>query len=96
MLGYPDQALQRSREALILAQQLAHPFSLAFVLRQTIALHQLRREVQEVLTGAQMLLTLAMEYGFAQMVATSMRDQGWALTMQGHVAEGIATPSTDS
>jgi adenylate cyclase len=90
MLGYPDQALQRSREALALAQQLAHPFSLAFVLRQTIALHQLRREVQEVLARAQMLLTLATEHGFAQMVATGMRDRGWALTMQGHVAEGIA------
>ena len=29
-LGYPDQALQRSHEALTLAQELAHPFSLAF------------------------------------------------------------------
>jgi predicted ATPase/DNA-binding winged helix-turn-helix (wHTH) protein len=89
-LGYPDQALQRSREALVLAQQLAHPFSLAFVLRQTIAFHQLRRETQEVLARVQMLLTLATKHGFAQMVATGMRDRGWVLTMQGHVAEGIA------
>ena len=32
MLGYPDQALQRSHEALTLAQELSHPFSLAYAL----------------------------------------------------------------
>ena len=32
LLGYPDQALQRSQEALTLAQELSHPFSLAFAL----------------------------------------------------------------
>ena len=31
-LGYPDQALKRSHEALTLAQELSHPFSLAFAL----------------------------------------------------------------
>ena len=29
-LGYPDQALQRSQEALTLVRELAHPFSLAY------------------------------------------------------------------
>jgi predicted ATPase len=32
LLGYPDQALRRSHEALTLAQELSHPFSLAFAL----------------------------------------------------------------
>ena len=31
-LGYPDQALERSHEALTLAQELSHPFSLAYAL----------------------------------------------------------------
>ena len=31
-LGYPDQALKRSHEALTLAQELSHPFSLAIAL----------------------------------------------------------------
>ena len=31
-LGYPDQALEKSHEALTLAQELSHPFSLAFAL----------------------------------------------------------------
>ena len=32
MLGYPDTALARSQEALTLAHQQAHPFSLAYAL----------------------------------------------------------------
>ena len=45
-LGYPDQALQRSHEALTLAQELAHPFSLGFALFFAAWLHHLRREGQ--------------------------------------------------
>ena len=44
-LGYPDQAVKRSREALSLAQELAHPFSLAAALAFAGLLHQFRREV---------------------------------------------------
>ena len=32
VLGYPDQALKRIQEALTLAQELSHPFSLALAL----------------------------------------------------------------
>ena len=45
-LGYPDQALKRSHEALTLAQELSHPFSLAFALTCAAMLHQFRREGQ--------------------------------------------------
>src|SRR5207249_11952479 len=44
-LGYPDQALKRSHEALTLARELSHSFSLAYALDLAAAwLHQLRRE----------------------------------------------------
>ena len=36
MLGYPDQALQKSYEPLTLAQELTHPFSLAIALATTV------------------------------------------------------------
>jgi predicted ATPase len=39
-LGYPDQALQRSHEALTLARELAHPYSLGFALFFAAMLHQ--------------------------------------------------------
>ena len=42
-LGYPDQALQRSQEALTLARELSHPFSLAFALFFAAWIHQLPR-----------------------------------------------------
>ena len=45
-LGYPDQALKRSHEALTLAQELSHPYSLAFALVFAAVLHQFRREGQ--------------------------------------------------
>ena len=31
-LGWPDSALTRAREAVVLARQLSHPFSLAYAL----------------------------------------------------------------
>src|SRR5438093_11714131 len=43
-LGYPDQALQRSHEAITLAQELSHPYSLSFALMLTADLHQSRQE----------------------------------------------------
>jgi len=43
VLGYPDQALARIHEALTLARELAHAFSLAFALNHAANLHQFRR-----------------------------------------------------
>src|SRR5262245_31826022 len=48
LLGYPDQALARSHEALALAQELSHPFSLAYARLARAIVSQLRREVQAV------------------------------------------------
>ena len=49
-LGFPSQALQRSQEAIALAQALAHPPSLAFTQLYAAYLHQRRREVLAVRT----------------------------------------------
>jgi class 3 adenylate cyclase len=42
-LGYPEQALQRGHEAVTLARELAHPFSLGFALFLTAWVPQFRR-----------------------------------------------------
>src|SRR4029450_12405882 len=52
-LGYADQALARSREALALAKDMSHAYSLAFALHLAGVLHQSRREVQVVLELAE-------------------------------------------
>ena len=45
-LGCPDQALKRSQEAIALAKELSHPFSLALAYSFAALVAQLRREGQ--------------------------------------------------
>jgi TOMM system kinase/cyclase fusion protein len=89
-LGYPDQALKRSHEALTLAQELSHPFSLSSALNFAVWLHQHRREVQLTQEGVETLMTFSTEQGFALWLAWGTAMQGWALAEQGQVEEGIA------
>jgi predicted ATPase len=90
LLGYPEQALQRSQEALTLARNLAHPFSLAHAFYYAAYLHYFRREEHAAQKQAEAAMALASEKGFPQMVATGMFTRGWALAMQGQGEEGIA------
>ena len=64
LLGYPDQALKRSQEALTLAQELSHPFSLAYALSMLPCSHQFRREGQAAQERAEAVMALATEQGF--------------------------------
>jgi predicted ATPase len=89
-LGYPEQALRRSQEALALAQALAHPHSL--VQAQHFAastLHRLR-DVQAVQAQAETLLSLAAAQGIPVFVAYGICWRGWVLAMQGQGAVGLA------
>ena len=63
-LGYPDQGLARNDEAVTLAQQSAHPFSLAFALSHAALFHQLRREARATQERAEAAISLATEQGF--------------------------------
>jgi predicted ATPase len=90
MLGYPDQALQRSQEALTLAQELAHPHSLAYALYFAARLHWLRREGHRTQERAEALMVLCREHGFAEVLAQGMILRGWAVAGQGQAADGIA------
>ena len=87
--GYPDQALERIRPALTLAQQCKHPFCLVFVLTFAVMLYQCRRELQSVSIQASANLTLAHQQGFPFLEAWAMVLQGWGLAEQGRGDEGI-------
>src|SRR5262249_33379731 len=63
-LGYPDQALQRSHEALTLARELTHPYSLASALVFSAWLHQYLREAHLTQAQAEAAVTLSSEHGF--------------------------------
>jgi predicted ATPase len=89
ILGYPDQALTRSHEAVTLAQQRAHPYSLGFALSAGAMFHQLRREVRCTQERAEAALSVAQEQGFQFWMAIASLLRGWVLAHQGRAQEGI-------
>jgi predicted ATPase len=89
-LGYPAQALRRSQEALALAQELAHPYSLGLARHYAASLHHHRREAFAVQAQAQALLTLATAHGFPLWAGFGTCWRGWTLAMQGQDAAGLA------
>jgi len=89
-LGYPDQAMQRSQEALTLAQALSHPFSLTTALVFAAELHCRRREGQMTYEQAEAALVLSGEQGFAFRLAQATILRGRALVERGQEEVGIA------
>jgi len=90
MLGYPEQARQKSAEALRLAEAIAHPHILTSAL--TIAAHvsQLCREVRVTQARAEAVVALATEHGFPFWLAEATIFVGWAQAAQGQGTGGIA------
>jgi predicted ATPase len=89
-LGYPDQALKRSREALTLAQELAHPYSLVTALGDTANFHQFRREQQTVQERTERIIALTTGQGFPLWSAWVTLQRGRVLVEQGKGEEGIS------
>jgi predicted ATPase len=89
LLGSPDQAVASSQAALTLAQQLAHPLSLAIALYWAAILHHLRREAPLTQARAEALTTIATDQGFRVLLEQAMPLLGWALAASGHGEDGI-------
>jgi predicted ATPase len=90
LLGYPEQVLARLHDALALAHELAHPYSLAFARCQAAWVYQFCRNMPAVHEHAEAAVTLATEQGFPLWTAQGTSLHGWALTMQGQGEEGMA------
>ena len=88
-LGYPDQGLARLNEAVTLAQQIGHPYSLGFALSFAAVFHQLCREVRCTQERSEAAIRLATEQGFPVWRARGSLLRGWALVQQGQAKEGI-------
>jgi class 3 adenylate cyclase/predicted ATPase len=89
-LGYPDQALQRSQEALAMAQELSHPYSSAMIFFFAAELHYLRREVEAVQERTAAAIALSAEQAFPFWLSQGTSLQGWAVAERGQREEGIA------
>jgi predicted ATPase len=89
ILGYPDQAMQKSLEALTLAQELAHPFTLAFALYFVAVLHQFRRESSTAQQRAEELLAFAHKHAFSYWLTMASVIRGKEEARQGTAPEGL-------
>jgi predicted ATPase len=90
LLGAPAQALAQMHEVRTLAQDLADPFSLAYVLLHVTRLYQWRRDVSATLTWGEAAMALCAEHGFRQYVSIGRLLHGWALAAQGQADAGLA------
>ena len=89
-LGYPDQALERSRRALENAYDLSHANSTGLALMFTSWHHKFRREPEVVLERTEKLIALSAEQSLPFWLALAIALKGWAKAAQGEVDEGIA------
>jgi predicted ATPase len=87
MLGYPDQALKKSREAIELARQLSDPTGLARAYFLIGQFHQARRDAAETLDHAEAVLRLAAEQGLASLMARGSILRGWSQANQGRAED---------
>jgi len=96
-LGYPDQAVAKMDDAVALASDLSHPFSIAMARDYAAMLHQFRREGPKALEWADSAIALCEERGFAYYLAWGRIIRGWALVEAGggaleigHMRDGLA------
>src|SRR5262249_47336571 len=90
LLGYPDRALAHIHDALALAYELSHLYSLAWVRCWVAFVYQFHWDVPAVHEQAEAAVALSTEQGFPQWAALGTSLRGWALVMQGQGEEGMA------
>jgi predicted ATPase len=90
LLGYPEQALASLNDALVLAQALSHPYSLASARCYAAFVSQFRRDVPVVHEHADATVALSTAQGFPFWAALGTSCRGWALAIQGQGEEGMA------
>jgi predicted ATPase len=89
-LGCSDQALERSRQALGRAEELADPFSRAIALAYDATLQQFCGARDAVEEQAAAVIAVSTEYGFPYYLAWGTILHGWAVAERGQVERGIA------
>jgi tetratricopeptide (TPR) repeat protein len=89
-LGYPDQALERSREAITEARRLGHPPTSAGTLATGIRLHLVIGDNVVLSEWVDQLISLTTEQGFPHWHAMGMICRGWVNVKKGDVSEGIS------
>jgi predicted ATPase len=89
ILGYPEQALRTSNDALAAAQALSHPHSSAAALFFAARLRQSRGEASTTQEMAERLGSLSAEHGFSFWLTQANIIRGGAMCQHGFYQEGI-------
>jgi class 3 adenylate cyclase/predicted ATPase len=89
-LGRPEAARQHSDQAISNADDMRHPFTLAFALVFGAYLCQHLRDVEGTRDRASRAIALSSEHGFLHWKHQATILHGWALTELGQLAEGLS------
>jgi len=89
ILGHPDKAAKLSQQVISLAQEIAHPFSLAYALTGAAMLHQINREFDASREHVEAALLASREGGFALLEAEATFLLGYAQFQCGQQKEGL-------
>ncbi|MEO8047845.1 MAG: adenylate/guanylate cyclase domain-containing protein, partial [Nitrospirota bacterium] len=88
ILGEVDQVEPLAREALAMARELEHPFTLVFALTSLSWIYSTTRDAQRTLQLTDEAVTVSTKYSFELGLAWATVSQGWALAEQGR-EEGL-------
>jgi class 3 adenylate cyclase/predicted ATPase len=89
-LGYPDQSLSRVSEALALARELGHPYTVVFAHYMTSVVHLLRGDAARALESAERSFDMSQEQRFSLYLTLSRISRGRALGDLGRLGEARA------
>jgi tetratricopeptide (TPR) repeat protein len=89
-LGFPDQSLSRSYEALDVVTQDSDPFSYAMAVLFVVQAHCARGEPEKGKEWCRMLIKLCDDHGFPYIRTAADRCLSWATALEGRYEEGIA------
>ncbi len=88
-MGYPDQALRKTEEALTMARALNHPFSVGWALAFGMMVGGLLRDPDLALERTTATISYCTEQAYPFWITASMIIQGWARCEKGRSNEGI-------
>jgi len=89
-LGYPDQSLARVSEALALAKELSHPYTVAFAHYMTSVVHLLRGDASRALESAERSFEMSQEQRFSLYAILSRISRGRAIGDLGRPGDALA------
>jgi predicted ATPase len=89
LLGYPDQAVARSREAVALGRELRQPNTLGLALYFGAILRQYRREAPAARESAEAASAIAAEHGISLWQTVGLVMRGWAMARRDQADSSI-------